>query len=259
MRHYGFTLLELSIVLVIIGLVVGGVMAGQELIRQSQLQRAGKQLMEIATAVNTFKLKYNAIPGDFNKASQFWPTDCVDQATPANTCNGNGDGHIQSSGNGVIANSPALEQIRSFQHMSLSGILPGTYTGIAPSTTRIEEAGVTTVAGIIPGSAISLNTAVTSPVYGKNLAKIGISLGMNQGCNQFNNHGLLTSAEAKSIDDKFDDGMPDNGVFFTTKGRPLSTCATFLPGCVTNDNTATSTAYDLSSTLPHCRIVHWFN
>lgn len=69
----GFTLLELSIVLVIIGLIVGGVLAGRDLIDAANLRATVSQLEKYNTAVNTFKLKYNALPGDIHptKAAQF--------------------------------------------------------------------------------------------------------------------------------------------------------------------------------------------
>lgn len=63
-RRNGFTLIELSIVLVIIGLIAGGVLAGKELIFQAEMRKAVSQMNEFNTAANTFKNKYNCIPGD---------------------------------------------------------------------------------------------------------------------------------------------------------------------------------------------------
>lgn len=60
----GFTLIELSIVLVIIALIVGGALAGQELITQSQIRKLISQKERFATAANTFRTKYNCLPGD---------------------------------------------------------------------------------------------------------------------------------------------------------------------------------------------------
>jgi prepilin-type N-terminal cleavage/methylation domain-containing protein len=65
----GFTLLELSIVLVIIGLIVGGVMVGQTLIRQAGMQSILKEKAQYFTAVQTFKMKYSGLPGDFVRAT----------------------------------------------------------------------------------------------------------------------------------------------------------------------------------------------
>jgi prepilin-type N-terminal cleavage/methylation domain-containing protein len=59
-----FTLIELSIVLVIIGLIVGGVLVGQELIRAATVRAQVTQIEKYQTAANTFRGKYNALPGD---------------------------------------------------------------------------------------------------------------------------------------------------------------------------------------------------
>ena len=60
----GFTLIELSIVLVIIGLIVGGIVVGRELIKVAELRAILAQKDKFTAAVNTFKIKYNALPGD---------------------------------------------------------------------------------------------------------------------------------------------------------------------------------------------------
>src|SRR6185312_11880077 len=65
----GFTLIELSIVLVIIGLIVGGVLVGQDLIRAAEIRATVGQYEKYNAAINTFRSKYNGIPGDLLEAS----------------------------------------------------------------------------------------------------------------------------------------------------------------------------------------------
>src|ERR1700712_2724582 len=60
----GFTLIELSIVLVIIGLIVGGVLVGQDLVRAAAVRAQISQIEKYNTAVNTFYGKYGYLPGD---------------------------------------------------------------------------------------------------------------------------------------------------------------------------------------------------
>ena len=69
----GFTLIELSIVLVIIGLIVGGVLAGQDLIKAAAVRATITQIEKYNTAANTFRDKYGGLPGDLNAtaATQF--------------------------------------------------------------------------------------------------------------------------------------------------------------------------------------------
>ena len=60
----GFTLVELSIVIVIIGLIVAGVTAGQSLVRSAKLQSLVSKINEYSTAYNSFYLQYNSLPGE---------------------------------------------------------------------------------------------------------------------------------------------------------------------------------------------------
>jgi prepilin-type N-terminal cleavage/methylation domain-containing protein len=64
--HSGFTLIELSIVIVIIGLIVAGVVAGQSLVKQSKLYSIITDVSRYKVSVNTFRLTYNAIPGGYD-------------------------------------------------------------------------------------------------------------------------------------------------------------------------------------------------
>ncbi len=93
----GFTLIELSIVLVIIGLIVGGILTGRDLIRAAELRSVVSDLERFDTAFNTFRGKYDCIPGDCANATTFFGTDslgCPSGGGPTGTCNGNGDGLI---------------------------------------------------------------------------------------------------------------------------------------------------------------------
>src|ERR1700727_1841102 len=87
----GFTLIELSIVLVIIGLIVGGILVGQSLIAAAGIRATISQIEKYNTAANTFREKYGYLPGDI-------------PATPAAQFGfiARGTGRGEGDGNGII-------------------------------------------------------------------------------------------------------------------------------------------------------------
>ncbi|MBA4274667.1 MAG: hypothetical protein C0436_03330 [Alphaproteobacteria bacterium] len=124
----GFSLVELSIVLVILGLLTGGILAGQSLIRAAELRSVTTEYQRYSTAVQTFRDKYMAIPGDMPNATRFWgeqhatPATCQTTAsTSALTCNGNGDGSISDCG---------YEMFRLWQHLANAGLVEGSFSGV---------------------------------------------------------------------------------------------------------------------------------
>jgi len=80
----GFTLIELSVVMVIIGLIIGGVLVGRTLIKSAEISRSIGDLDRINAAVNSFKIKYNCLPGDCTNSTSLF------DSTVAGNGNGNG-------------------------------------------------------------------------------------------------------------------------------------------------------------------------
>lgn len=104
----GFTLVELSIVLVIIGLLIGGTLVGQSMIRTVKIKKFHRQIVELETLTNMFSQQFKALPGDFAKA------DTILGATA-----GNGDRKISHA-----------EYRDAFQQMAMAGFLPERYITI---------------------------------------------------------------------------------------------------------------------------------
>lgn len=112
----GFTLIELSIVLVIIGLIVGGVLVGTNLIYAARLQKAASSITQLNSAAQTFRTKYDCLPGDCANATTFFGV--WNGAT--GTWNGNGDGVIGMYGFNYQANG--VEANLFWQHLYLAGL-----------------------------------------------------------------------------------------------------------------------------------------
>jgi prepilin-type N-terminal cleavage/methylation domain-containing protein len=143
-KRGGFSLVELSIVLVILGLLTGGILTGQNLIRAAELRSVITEFKTYQTAVMTFRDKYFALPGDMRNATDFWNSaggagvlgDGCEAATGSGTetCNGDGDGDGDGDGiitYGSLGASEYNETFTFWQHLTNAGLIEGSYTGIA--------------------------------------------------------------------------------------------------------------------------------
>ena len=138
-KHFlsAFSLVELSIVLVILGLLVGGILSGQSLIRAAELRSFTTEYSKYVAAVNSFKDKYFQLPGDMPNATSFWgaahatPATCLTTVgTGSQTCNGDGNGSISNA----AAASQYGEEYTFWQHLANAGLIEGSYTGIRMAT-----------------------------------------------------------------------------------------------------------------------------
>jgi len=111
----GFTLVEIAIVLVIVGLILGGVFKGQALVDSARVRSMSTEIEGIRTAWLSFQDRYRSIPGDFPKA----PLQ-IDSAAIA----GDGNGRIDD---------PA-ERAGVWQQLSLAGFISGNYDGAQASS-----------------------------------------------------------------------------------------------------------------------------
>ena len=125
-KQGGFTLIEIAIVLVIIGLLLGGVLKGQELITSARVRNLISQQDGIKAAYFGFLDRYRALPGDYNAAV---PNIAGISTAACNSGNGDGNGRIETTNN---------EMVLAWEHLSKSGFINGSYTCAAaesPTTT----------------------------------------------------------------------------------------------------------------------------
>jgi prepilin-type N-terminal cleavage/methylation domain-containing protein len=125
----GFTLIELSIVLVIIGLLVGGVLAGQDLIRAAGARSTLAQIESFQRAKNTFREKYGGIPGDlpYVDAQKFGFSTCT--YLPGNSFACDGNGKVDYWGNNAASISGlSTEQALFWVQLGQAGFIDGGFS-----------------------------------------------------------------------------------------------------------------------------------
>lgn len=223
----GFTLIEMSLVLVIIALLVAMITAGTSLLEQSKLTSVVSDINKFKTAIDNFKQKYSSLPGDMIDASNEW-SGC--DSTDNTYCNGNGNGRISS----INANTD--ERYRFWQHLELAGQIKGHFTGRAGSGTVIDTN--------VPGSRISGAGFFAEYVTLASPSKAGNSIRIGTG--SLMDNSILTPVNAQTIDEKIDDGLANSGDAITYKGSDASN-ATCLTG-------ADGTGYKLDTNSPRCKM-----
>jgi prepilin-type N-terminal cleavage/methylation domain-containing protein len=229
-NNKAFTLVELSIVLLIIGLVIGGISAGSSLIQQAKIRTVISEYNNYTTAINTFKIQFNALPGDLNNATLLWAS-CNASSWP---CNGNGDGLI-SMGN---------ENFQVWQHLSLAGVINYNWTTLLPEPTskygqagwRIEDNGAS-IYTIAPQTRNALEFMITA-----------------------NAAGFIPSTSAYNIDMKTDDGQASNGKVYGLDDA-VSGCVLQSDG-VTAANpfsyNSTSAIYNIANPNKLCTRIYFY-
>ena len=280
-KKAGFTLIELSIVLVIIGLIVGGVLVGQDLIKAAEIRATVGQYEKFNAAINTFRTKYNGLPGDLLAADAgSFGLPCAGTTTACTTGvtgMGTGNGMIDDpSGTAAQLGDPLF----FWAQLNASSLLGASVGATGSITLTTGAAAVTTPAPLFPaakagrgiywlaGSASGLNYYMLTPVTSVNTSDATLPASTG-----------LTPVDAYNIDTKIDDGMPNTGVVqargtVTTSLGIFPTLATANAGsyssgataasCTTGGSNATDTAatYSRGSTYggtPACSLRLRFN
>lgn len=170
----GFTLIELAIVLVIIALLLGGILRGQELITSAKIRNVAGDFTAVATAVYAYQERFRALPGDDSGASGRWGAGVAD-----------GDRSGAIAGEFCADPATAVESVNFWRHLRLAGLLAGdAASGEQPANAASGIVGVqsgtgSTTAPELPGLVICSSN--------------------------------LSGKIAAALDAQFDDGKPQSG------------------------------------------------
>jgi prepilin-type N-terminal cleavage/methylation domain-containing protein len=207
----GFTLVELAIVMTIIGLLIGGILKGQELMENARVTATIAQVRSYEAAVTTFRDAYNTMPGDMATAGTRLPN-CTVALCVATTGGTLGDTLIGAlNGLGTAANATNTSEAAMFwRHLAHADLI----TGITDSGT-IAWGETFPSAKIGGGFHVGSGDGVTAFVGGGTLQPPGISLVLkalpNVAATTTIGAQALTALRTAQIDRKMDDGNAGTG------------------------------------------------
>jgi len=239
----GFTLIEIAIVLVIIGLLLGGVLKGQELINSAKVKNLATDFRNIPVYIYGYQDKFRALPGDDAGAVAHLGGTCTAAtcvATGPATCNNGSAGPCV--GNGVLdgnwndAATTKNETVYFWQHVRLAGLAPGPTVLTDPTYFPTNAMGGSI--GIQSGTSDNTKTPITD------LSATPVAI---RGTYIICSAGILGKF-VKQLDLTMDDGNPATGSMMagiaTAAGTPMTAVA--LPG------SATGTIIDDAATYTVC-------
>lgn len=207
----GFTLVELAIVLVIIGLLVGAVLVGRDLIRTSSIRATTATIDKMSVAGGTFRAKYRALPGDMQASAA-----AISGFTTRTGADGRGDGDsmIENNGTSAARNGLGGETALYWRDLADARMISQNFTTATDAV--VDSSGFTppataTLPVYIPTLPIRQSTFLH--IYGStgvNYYQVGgFTSGAATGAITWADG--LTPYEAQGIDKKMDDMVPTRG------------------------------------------------
>jgi prepilin-type N-terminal cleavage/methylation domain-containing protein len=180
-KQSGFTLIEIAIVLVIIGLLLGGVLKGQELINSAKVKNLATDFKNVPVYIYGYQDKFKALPGDDSSTATH-----LTNATPATTGGAVGNGVIEGIWNPALVSD---ETALFWQHLRLANLAPGSTT-VALTTAYLPTNAV--------GGQIGVTNAAQSPIATLKGSYIVCS-------------DAIAGKFAKQLDTTLDDGVSNTG------------------------------------------------
>ncbi|MBT4989651.1 MAG: prepilin-type N-terminal cleavage/methylation domain-containing protein [Rickettsiales bacterium] len=193
-----FTLIELAIVMIIIGILISTILFASEFRRSAEVRATMKQILDYQIAYNNFQDRYESRPGDYKRAYDFWPDSCESEAF----CNGNGNGLIDTIKEAHLA----------WLHLANSGFVPGNFAGKGYGDDDTQKADYNAPYGHLQGTQVSLIYTNIDAFPSTHYLIFGGHKESDLGYT-----AIITPHHAARIDGKLDDGTP-NGMLLGRNG-----------------------------------------
>lgn len=229
-KQRGFTLVEIAIVLIIIGLLLGGILQGQELIASARVRNIADQNSGVQAAYYGFIDRYRQVPGDWNETN-------AAQAIPGVTAGGNDSGRLDTDG------TEWTEPLSLWHQLSLAGFIQGNYIGGTAAPTAAN-------ANLAPRNAFNGFLAMyRSDDYadaGTPSDRLNLMLGA----------GVPVDI-LRELDLKVDDGLPQTGVLrhAVSTGAALGALAQSTANCV---DASTPPVWNIAGNETLCNAIYLY-
>ena len=242
-RNSGFSLVELTIVIVIVGLLAAGIAGGKNILHTAKLNNVISEVRGYSTAIDNFREKYNYWPGDMPNATTYWGA-YVAATNPTGVINGNGDEVFNNTERASVAS-----------HLAKSGFLKGDFIGSGSQHSDDNSMASKSVKGGV------YILSSTTDVY--NVSGFFIQLkDSNTAGDAW--RGIMKPEDVYYIDKKIDDG--DSGVTSATSGDLYASRSSGFSAnnaannarCVNRyHNRDPPASYVLTDPDPNCRLFYW--
>jgi prepilin-type N-terminal cleavage/methylation domain-containing protein len=199
-RRNAFSLLELTLVMTIIGLIAASFMMGKQLTKGADIRGLMRQYEKYVSAINSFSDRYDDLPGDFNSAYDYWPTACETEAF----CNGDGDRKIEAY----------KESHLVWYHLEQANFIGGGYSGAGDGDDYTQTKLINVPEGaLIPVQISAIFYEGTEFPASRHYIIFGAAKSEDIGYGE-----AFRPNDAHIIDEKFDDARPGKGKVFGRNG-----------------------------------------
>jgi len=228
-KHTGFSLIELSVVMIIVALVISGIVASQSLTHTSKLVMLIKDFRQFEHGIADFYDRHHYLPGDITAP----PAGYAGPELCSGACYGDGSGTLTRA-----------EALNAWIHLSKEGTLTGTrVNGTENGTAALI--GENMPDGPLTGGGYDILTGVFADRSGVFIRAARRSA--NPAGNLLDG-ALVTTHDAIMLDQKIDDGLPERGRFGAQNGYGVTTCILAV---------SSPTTYLLTSDSESCTLLYW--